>query len=24
MLGGSLYVVFLAYVVWSVVAGLPA
>jgi len=24
MLGGSLYVVFIAYVVWSVVAGLPA
>jgi cation:H+ antiporter len=24
MLGGSLYVVFLIYVVWSVVAGLPA
>ena len=24
MLGGSLYVVFLVYVVWSVVAGLPA
>jgi cation:H+ antiporter len=24
MLGGSLYVVFLAYVVWSVIAGVPA
>jgi cation:H+ antiporter len=24
MLGGSLYVVFLVYVVWSVIAGLPA
>jgi cation:H+ antiporter len=24
MLGGSLYVVFLIYVIWSVVAGLPA
>ena len=24
MLGGSLYVIFLIYVVWSVIAGLPA
>jgi hypothetical protein len=24
MFGGSLYVIFLIYVIWSVVAGLPA